>query len=134
MNLLSSNFRGLDGKYVWIGHNVLATKVIENIRRSGPISETLTFDVDFATTFEALQALRAKMLRFVKENHRDFLPVFDVVVDDIPAQGKMVLKADVKYVSNWQQGALKLSPFTALLDPPKHRQTRSDCRSRLRNG
>jgi small-conductance mechanosensitive channel len=107
MNLLSSNFRGLDGKYIWIGHNVLATKIIENIRRSGPISETFTVEVDFATSFESLQALRAKMLAFCKENSRDFLPVFDVVVDDIPGQGKMVLKADIKYVSNWQQGALK---------------------------
>jgi small-conductance mechanosensitive channel len=30
MQLLSSNFKRADGKFVWIGHNVLATKVIEN--------------------------------------------------------------------------------------------------------
>jgi hypothetical protein len=30
MQLMSTNFRRVDGKYVWIGHNVLATKVIEN--------------------------------------------------------------------------------------------------------
>jgi small-conductance mechanosensitive channel len=30
MQLLSSNFKRGDGKFVWIGHNVLATKVIEN--------------------------------------------------------------------------------------------------------
>lgn len=63
------------------------------------------------------------MLLFCKQNARDFLPIFDVIVDDIPGQGKMVLKADIKYVkrlslcteltksrykSNWQQGALKV--------------------------
>ena len=78
------------------------------VRRSGATSETFSFEVDFATNFELLQSLRAKMLLFVKENARDFLPIFDVVVDDIPAQGKMVLKADIKYKSNWQQGALKV--------------------------
>lgn len=30
MQLMSTNFRRTDGKFVWIGHNVLATKVIEN--------------------------------------------------------------------------------------------------------
>ncbi|WVF70531.1 hypothetical protein IAT40_005322 [Kwoniella sp. CBS 6097] len=108
MQLMSSSFKRTDGKYVWIGHNVLSTKVIENIRRSGPIAETFVFEVDFETSFEALQALRARMLKFCKDNSRDFLPVFDVIVDDIPAQGKMVLKADIKYKSNWQQGALKV--------------------------
>ncbi|WWC58465.1 uncharacterized protein I303_101007 [Kwoniella dejecticola CBS 10117] len=108
MQLMSSSFKRLDGKYVWIGHNILSTKIIENIRRSGPISESFTFEVAFDTSFEALQALRARMLKFCKDNSRDFLPVFDVIVDDIPAQGKMVLKADIKYKSNWQQGALKV--------------------------
>ncbi|WWC99777.1 hypothetical protein V866_006682 [Kwoniella sp. B9012] len=108
MQLMSSSFKRLDGKYVWIGHNVLSTKIIENIRRSGPISESFTFEVAFDTSFEALQVLRARMLKFCKDNSRDFLPVFDVIVDDIPAQGKMVLKADIKYKSNWQQGALKV--------------------------
>ena len=48
------------------------------------------------------------VLQFCKENGRDFLPIFDVVVDDIPSQSKMILKADIKYKSNWQQGALKV--------------------------
>ena len=108
MNLMSTSFKRTDGKFVWIGHNVLATKVIENVRRSGATSETFTFEVAFDTTFEALQAFRAKMLKFCRDNSRDFLPVFDVIVDDMPAQGKLVLKADIKYKSNWQQGALKV--------------------------
>lgn len=57
---------------------------------------SLSFDVDFGTSFESLQTLRARMLAFCKENARDFLPIFDVVVDDIPGQGKMVLKADIR--------------------------------------
>lgn len=47
------------------------------------------------------------MLHFVKEERRDYLPVFDVTVQDIPEQGSMKLKADIKYKSNWQQNTLK---------------------------
>ncbi|OWZ32002.1 serine/threonine protein kinase [Cryptococcus neoformans var. grubii Br795] len=108
MQLLSSSFKRVDGKYVWIGHNVLTTKIIENIRRSGAISEEFAFEVAFDTSFEALQALRSRMIAFLKENSRDFLPVFDVTVDDMPAQGKLVLKADIRYKSNWQQVSLKI--------------------------
>lgn len=108
MELMSSSFRRLDGKFVWIGHDVLRTKVIENIRRSGATSETFTFDVDFQTPFDKLQELRAVMLRFVKDNPRDYLPIFDVMVDDYNGQSKMTLKADIRYKSNWQQGALKV--------------------------
>ncbi|KAK4686237.1 mechanosensitive ion channel protein 4/5/6/7/8/9/10, partial [Tremellales sp. Uapishka_1] len=108
MQLMSTSFKRTDGKYVWIGNNILASKVIENVRRSGPTHETFMFEVAFDTSFEALQTLRSVMLNFCKENSRDFLPIFDVLVDDIPAQGKMNLKADIKYKSNWQQGALKV--------------------------
>lgn len=48
------------------------------------------------------------MLKFVKDEKRDYLPVFDVIVDDLPAQGKMVLKADIKFKTNWQEGGLKV--------------------------
>lgn len=38
-------------------------------------------EVGWDTSFEQLEALRARMLAFVKDERRDFLPVFDVVVD-----------------------------------------------------
>ena len=44
------------------------------------MSETFAFDVAFDTTFEQVEALRDKMLAFVKSQSRDFLPSFDVVV------------------------------------------------------
>jgi hypothetical protein len=108
MALMSTAFRRVDGTNVWIGNDILRSKIISNIRRSGPISETITFEVDFATDFKKLQDLRDKMLLFLNMEKRDYNPVFDVVVDDFPAQGKLILKADIKYKSNWQEGALKV--------------------------
>ena len=80
------------------------------------------FEVDFATDFKKLVELRDKMLIFLGENRRDYMPVFDgeqraqrgyfahwlitapllVVVDSFPEQGKLILKADIKYKTNWQ--------------------------------
>lgn len=64
------------------------------------------------------------MLAYLDSERRDYQPAFDIVVVgefiwlcthdtpfytsiDIPEQAKMTLKVDIKYKSNWQQGALK---------------------------
>jgi hypothetical protein len=44
------------------------------------MSESFTWDVAFGTTFEDIEALRGKMLAFVKSEKRDFLPAFDITV------------------------------------------------------
>lgn len=51
------------------------------------MSETFTFDVDYATTFEDLEKLRDKMLDFVKLERRDYQPAFDVTVKGIEGLG-----------------------------------------------
>jgi len=47
------------------------------------------------------------MLKFLQVEGRDYLQVFDVQVSELSDQSAMKLKADIKYKSNWQQGALK---------------------------
>jgi small-conductance mechanosensitive channel len=92
------------------------------------MSEPFTFDVNYSTTFDQLEHLRHKMIAFLQNERRDFQPSFDVSVVgvhpsgtlalnlehdlwlDFPDQGKMSLKADIKYKSNWQHGALKCKP------------------------
>lgn len=71
------------------------------------MSESFEFDVAYSTSFEQIEQLRAKMLAFVQSERRDYQPSFDVVVKDIPDQEKLVLSADIKYKSNWQQGSIK---------------------------
>lgn len=44
------------------------------------MSETFTFDVDYSTSFEQIERLRALMLGFVQSERRDFQPSFDIVV------------------------------------------------------
>lgn len=107
IRLLSTIFLDSNGIYVQAPNSVLNTMFIQNIRRSPQMSETFTFDVSYATSFEDLERLRDKMLNFVKEERRDYQPVFDVAVVDFPDQEKMTLSAEIKYKSNGQQGGLK---------------------------
>lgn len=44
------------------------------------MSETFTFDVAYGTSFEDLERLRDRMMKFVVENKRDYQPAFDVAV------------------------------------------------------
>ncbi|GLB37046.1 putative mechanosensitive ion channel [Lyophyllum shimeji] len=107
IRLLSTIFLDSNSTQVQAPNTVLNTKFIQNIRRSPQMSETFTFDVSYATTFEDLEKLREKMLEFVKAERRDYQPAFDVAVKDFPEQEKMTLTADIKYKSNCQLGALK---------------------------
>ncbi|PCH43751.1 hypothetical protein WOLCODRAFT_104096 [Wolfiporia cocos MD-104 SS10] len=106
IRLLSTVFLDANSTSVQAPHSLLNTKFIRNIRRSPLMSETFTFDVAYGTTFEQIQHLRELMLAFVKSERRDYLPSFDVSIVDMPAQEKLTLTADIKYKSNWQQGAL----------------------------
>jgi hypothetical protein len=44
------------------------------------MSETFSFDVSYATTFDQLENLRGKMIKFLQGERRDFHPAFDVAV------------------------------------------------------
>ncbi|KAH9040170.1 hypothetical protein EDB85DRAFT_2072323 [Lactarius pseudohatsudake] len=97
IRLLSTIFLDGHGTYVQVSNIVL----------SNLMSESFTFDVHYSTTFEQIEKLRSLMLGFVQSERREFQPLFDIVVVDIPDQEKMTLKAEIMYKSNWQQGALK---------------------------
>ncbi|BGP26947.1 mechanosensitiveion channel MscS domain containing protein [Rhodotorula toruloides] len=108
MHLLSTVFKKIDGTVTQAPNSLLNTKFVMNYRRSNSISETFTFDVDFGTSFEKIEALRARMLEFLQQESRDFVPSIDVTVQDFAAQCKLSLSAPINYKGNWQNGALKV--------------------------
>ncbi|GAA5821690.1 hypothetical protein JCM11251_000973 [Rhodosporidiobolus azoricus] len=107
MHLLSTIFKKIDGTVTQAPHSLLNTKFVLNYRRSGPIWETYTWDVDFGTTFEKIEALRTRMLEFLQQERRDFIPDINITIQDFAGQGKLSLSAPINYKSNWQNGALK---------------------------
>ncbi|CEQ41695.1 SPOSA6832_03430, partial [Sporobolomyces salmonicolor] len=107
MHLLSTIFKKIDGTVCQAPHTLLNTKFVQNYRRSGPIWETFTWDVDFGTPFEKIEALRSRMLEFLETEKRDFLPSIDITIQDFDGQGKLTLSAAINYKTSWQNGALK---------------------------
>ena len=47
------------------------------------MSETITFDVGYSTSFHDIEKLRGKMLEFLKNEKRDFETAFDVSINGI---------------------------------------------------
>ncbi|KAL7007996.1 hypothetical protein EMMF5_002645 [Cystobasidiomycetes sp. EMM_F5] len=82
---------------------------IINHRRSGATSEVFTWDVDFGTTFEQIEALRQAMLDFLESERRDYVHKCDISVKDFAAQGMLTLSTAIPYKSNWSNNALKVT-------------------------
>jgi hypothetical protein len=141
ISLLSTVFKKTDGNITQMPHTILNTKAIQNYRRSGPTSETVTWDVDFSTSFEAIESLRQHMLDFVETERRDFRPECDITVDTFADQSKITLKSSIPYKTNWANSALKsqvsysLRYSRPLVDPVSdHLLVSTDTRSVATNG
>ncbi|KAK0536604.1 hypothetical protein OC834_001126 [Tilletia horrida] len=107
IQLLSTIFKTTTGKYVQISHSVLTTKMVTNLRRSGPIEETITFDVPYSTTFEQIEQLRERMMEWIAQQPRDFFPGLNIAIIDLPEFKSMTLQCPIRYKSNWQAGGIK---------------------------
>lgn len=81
----------------------LSTKRVENVSRSGRNREQIDLNIDYDTTFQDIQYLRAELTKFVssEENKRDYRPVVDVKINAIPDLQKIQLKVSFWHKSNW---------------------------------
>ncbi|KAI5462236.1 Mechanosensitive ion channel-domain-containing protein [Mariannaea sp. PMI_226] len=109
ISLLYTVFHRGNNQTVQIPNIVLNNLWIENISRSKAMSETVTLDVSFDTSFEDVELLRAEMEKFVRspENSRDFKPEFTVDVGGVNNLDKMTLKFDIQHKSNWHNAAVR---------------------------
>ena len=91
------------GRSVQIPNIVLNTLWVENISRSKAMSEQLTIDVSFDTSFDDVQILKNELQRFVndKDNSRDFQSQIDIGILGSSDQSKLQLQVEIKHKSNW---------------------------------
>jgi hypothetical protein len=75
------------------------------------MTEQITLDVSFDTTFDDIQILKSQINNFVsdKDNNRDFLPDTDVEVLGTSDMSKLQLKIEIKHKSNWSNEMLRAS-------------------------
>lgn len=101
IGILGTVFIGGDGTKQYVATAVLLTKIICNVRRSGPMGETIQFNIDFRTDNELILVLREKLLEWVQSQPRDFGPGFDLRVIDILDMNQVILKVWLPHKGNW---------------------------------
>ncbi|CAG8565165.1 8748_t:CDS:10 [Ambispora leptoticha] len=102
MSLLSTVLTQDDGKIVQAANNLLAQKLIQNIRRSGHMRDEVLIEVDFYTSLEQIEALRERMVTYLEGEDRDFYPTLELTVEKMPKCRQLVIKISVEHKSNWQ--------------------------------
>lgn len=88
---------------------ILNSYALENVSRSKSMTEQITLDVSFDTSFEDIQILKTQIHNFVtdKDNSRDFLPDPEVEVLGTSDMSKLQLKIEIKHKSNWSNETLR---------------------------
>ena len=115
ISLLYTVFRHVQGAGVGrecqIPNIVLNGLWVENVSRSKAMTEQLTIDIAFETSFDDLQILKNELITFVtdKENSRDFQSTVDIDVLGTSDQSKLSLLVDVKHKSNWANETIRRS-------------------------
>ena len=110
ISLLFSVFKRVDtGRLVQVPHIILNTLWVQNVTRSGAMRERLPVHIDFGTSFEDIQLLKAELHNFVrdKENSRDFQPDIDIEVIGINEMDKLELQVEIRHKSNWANETIR---------------------------
>lgn len=97
------------GQFCQYPNIVLNSLALDNISRSSAMTEQITLDISFDTSFDDIQILKTELEKFVsdKENNRDFLPEIEVQVLGTSDMSKLQLQVDVKHKSNWANETLR---------------------------
>lgn len=102
LNVFSTIFYRWDGAKVYIPNHVLHQKSIVNVRRSGPMAESVKLQIDFDTSTEKLQHLKNEIGDFIKRHPKDFTSYFMFNYEDLENVNKLHLKVYLQHSGNWQ--------------------------------
>lgn len=121
ISLMFTVFRHVQGNGVGrlsqIPNILLNTLWIENVSRSKAMTEQLSIDIAFETSFDDLQTLKNELVGFVtdKDNSRDYQPTIDLDVLGTSDQSKMSLMVEVKHKSNWSNESVRRTRRTKFM-------------------
>ncbi|CAO0793554.1 unnamed protein product [Mucor circinelloides] len=101
IGILGTVFVAGDGAKLYAPTSVLQSKIIYNVRRSGGMGESLTFNIDFRTDNDLILVLRERLLEWIQSQSRDFGPGFDLRVTDIKDMNQVILTVWLPHKGNW---------------------------------
>ena len=79
IDLLQTTFTRWDGQLFYAPNSVLATKYIYNVRRSPSQMEVFEINIAMHTPNEKLVELRTKLVRYLENDSREYLPNLDIM-------------------------------------------------------
>jgi len=106
--LMYTEFKKLEGHVVQAPNSLLNTLFILNMRRSGALAEGVPIVCKFGTTLEQIEALRERMLEFVKSEKREYQGKIITELKDIPNMHAVNINVVFFYKSNWQNELVRL--------------------------
>ncbi|KAJ9224903.1 hypothetical protein DTO021C3_5922 [Paecilomyces variotii] len=106
--LLYTEFKKMEGHVVQAPNSYLNTLFILNQRRSGGLAEAVPITIKFGTTLEQIDALRQRLLEFVRSEKREYQGNILTELRTVTENFSITLNVVFFYKSNWQNELLRL--------------------------
>jgi small-conductance mechanosensitive channel len=106
--LLYTEFKKMEGHVVQAPNSYLNTLFILNQRRSGGLAEAIPNVIKFGTTLEQIEALRNRLLEFVRSEKREYQGNILTELKAVTEVHSLTLNVVFFYKSNWQNELLRL--------------------------
>lgn len=108
ISLLYTEFKKMQGHIVQAPNSYLNTLFILNQRRSGALSEAVPVTIKYGTTLEQIEALRQRLVEFVRSENREFQNIVLTELREVSENFSVTLNVVFFYKSNWQNEGLRL--------------------------
>ncbi|KAJ5183892.1 hypothetical protein N7492_001508 [Penicillium capsulatum] len=108
ITLLYTEFKKMQGHVVQAPNSYLNGLFILNQRRSGALAEAVPIIIKYGTTIDQLDALRQRLLEFVRSEKRDFQSNILTELRAVTDNFSITLNVVFFYKSNWQNEGLRL--------------------------
>ncbi|KAI8064646.1 hypothetical protein BC940DRAFT_341279 [Gongronella butleri] len=103
VGLLVTTFIKWDGSVVYVKNAVLSALYIINVRRAGPMGETIPLNIDFKTPTWKIHQLREHMFEWCNQFPKMYLPnCVSLTVVAVENQNRLDLSMYFCHASNWQ--------------------------------
>ncbi|OOF91549.1 hypothetical protein ASPCADRAFT_399894 [Aspergillus carbonarius ITEM 5010] len=108
ISLLYTEFKKMQGHVVQAPNSYLNGLFILNQRRSGALAEAVPIVIKYGTTLEQIDALRQRLLEFVRSESREFQTNILTEMRQVTENFSVTLNVVFFYKSNWQNEGLRL--------------------------
>ncbi|KAJ4388690.1 hypothetical protein N0V93_006149 [Gnomoniopsis smithogilvyi] len=123
ISLLYTEFKKMEGHIVQAPNSLLNTLFILNQRRSSGLADPIELVLRFGTSSAVVEELKARMLEFVLENKRDYLPRIISEVRTIDEVYSVTLNVIFFHKSNFQNELLRLQRHNKFAAELMHQMT-----------